>query len=98
MEQPSGVGSQQPVPKRDRFAQFRGLRWWQVVLSLLPIGLLPIGGLVGGLIAALGLVANLSLARRQFGTGLKVAAMIGVVVASYLVYLVVATVIYALTH
>jgi hypothetical protein len=98
MEQQSDVGSQEPAPKKDRFAQFRGLRWWQLVLSLLPIGLLPIGGLIGGLIGAIGLVVNLSLARRPFGTVLKVAAMVGVVLASYLVYLIVAGTIYALTH
>jgi hypothetical protein len=97
MEQPSS-GDQQPVARRDRFAQFRGLKWWQVVLSLLPIGLVGIGGLIGGAIGAVGLIANLSLARRQIGTGPKVLAMVGVVVATYVVYVIVAGVIYALTH
>jgi hypothetical protein len=98
MGQPLGGRDQQPVAKRDRFVQFRGLRWWQLVLSLLPIGLIGFGGLLGGVIGAIGLIINLGLARRQIGTRLKVVAMMGIVVASYVVYLIIAGVIYALTH
>jgi hypothetical protein len=56
------------------------------VLTLLPIGLVGIGGLFGGLIGAIGLVVNLWLARRQIGTGLKVVAMVSIVIACYVVY------------
>src|SRR5262249_14394910 len=98
MGQPLDGGDEQSVAKRDRFAQFRGLRWWQLVLTLLPIGLVGIGGLVGGLIGGIGLVINLWLARRPIGTGLKVVAMVSVVIASFVVYLIFAGVIYALTH
>ncbi len=98
MAQRLGGRDQQPGTKGDRFAQFRGLRWWQLVLSLLPIGAVAIGGLIGGAIGAIGLIVNLWLARRQIGTGLKVAAMVGVVVASYALYVIIAGVIYALTH
>ena len=98
MEQPLGGKDQEPVAKRDRFAQFRGLRWWQLVLSLLPIGVVAIGGLIGGAIGAIGLIVNLWLARRPIGTALKVVAMAGVVVGSYVFYLIIAGVIYALTH
>jgi hypothetical protein len=68
------------------------------MLCLLPIGVLAIGGLIGGLCGGIGLAINLSLARRQFNTGLKVVAMMGVVVLSYLAYLIVAGVIHAMTH
>ena len=86
MGQPRDGRDEQSVAKRDRFAQFRGLRWWQLILTLLPIGLVGIGGLFGGLIGAIGLVVNLWLARRQIGTGLKVVAMVSIVIACYVVY------------
>jgi hypothetical protein len=57
-----------------------------LVLSLLPVALLALGGALGGGIGAAGVFANLSIARKQFGTPLKVLAMIGVVFASYLVF------------
>ncbi len=59
---------------------FRGLRWWQLVLALLPLGLLPIGGAAGGAIGVVAMLANIGLARRPFNTGLKVATMLGAVV------------------
>jgi hypothetical protein len=100
MDQKPGVSEVQPAARKDRWARFRGLTWWQLVLTFLPALLLFVGGLVGGLIGAIGLVVNLGLARRQFSTGLKVGAMIAVVLACYLVYIVVAAVLYLLhvTH
>lgn len=100
MDQKPGVNEVPAAPRKDRWAAFRGLTWWQLVLTILPALLLFVGGLVGGLIGAIGLVANLQLARRQFSAGLKVAAMIAVVIACYLLYTVVAAVLYLLhvTH
>src|SRR5258708_5372612 len=37
-----------PPRRRDAFADFRGRRWWELVLIFLPITLIPIGGLLGG--------------------------------------------------
>ncbi|MFD5619990.1 hypothetical protein [Streptomyces yangpuensis] len=74
------------LAKPDPWAKFRGLAWWQLVLSLVPILLLLVGGAIGGLIGAAGLLSNLSLARKPFGTPVKVLAMLGVVFASYLCY------------
>jgi hypothetical protein len=96
MDQPTGT-SQQPAAK-DRWARFRGLRWWQLVLALLPLALLPIGGALGGAIGVVAMLANLALARRPFSTGLKVAAMLGVVVLAFVAEFVIAGVIYNLTH
>jgi hypothetical protein len=98
MDQQPGTGEVQPAVKKDRFASFRGLRWWQLVLVFLPVGLLGIGGLLGGMIGGAGLAANLALARRQLGTGLKVLVMIGVVVAAYALYFVIVTIIFIATH
>ncbi|MFD8423546.1 hypothetical protein [Streptomyces sp. NPDC059466] len=75
-----------PLGKPDQWAKFRGLVWWQLVLSIAPILLLPIGGAIGGAIGAAGVFANLSLARKAFGTPVKLLAMLGVVLASYLGY------------
>lgn len=84
--------------RTDRWAKFRGLRRWQLLLSLLPATLLAVGGAVGGGIGVAGVFANLSLARKQIGTPLKVLVMIGVLVASYLVYFALAGLFYHLTH
>ncbi|MFE3761517.1 hypothetical protein ACFXPI_07100 [Streptomyces sp. NPDC059104] len=84
------------VGKPDPWGKFRGLAWWQLVLSVAPIVLLPIGGAIGGAVGAAGLFTNLSLARKQFGTPVKVLAMLGVVFASYLGYLLIAALLYNL--
>ncbi len=98
MDQPPTSQEQPTAAKRDRFSGLRGLRWWEPVLSLLPIALIGIGGLLGGLIGGVGLVINLALARRRIGGVLKSIAMIGVAVASYVVYIVVAATVYSLIH
>lgn len=82
--------------KQDPWAKFRGLTWWQLVLSIAPILLLPIGGAIGGAIGAAGLFTNLSLARKQLGTPLKALAMLGVACAAYLAYLLIAGLLYNL--
>ena len=69
--------------QRDRWARFRGLTWWQGLLSLLPLALIPIGGAVGGGIGGLGAVANLRLARNPMSTLGKAVAMTSVVVLTY---------------
>ena len=88
---------QPATTRKDRWARFRGLRWWEVVLVVLPLVLVTVGGLLGGLFGAAGLVINLALARRRFGTGAKVALMLAVVVATYVLYFVVAATILAVT-
>ena len=96
MDQPTG-SAQQPAAK-DRWARFRGLRWWQLVLALLPLALLPIGGALGGGIGVVAMLANLALARRPFNTSTKVVAMLGVVVVAYAADFVISGVMYNLTH
>ncbi|RPF44830.1 hypothetical protein EDD96_1371 [Streptomyces sp. Ag109_G2-6] len=86
------------VGKPDPWAKFRGLTWWQLVLSIAPILLLPIGGAIGGAIGAAGLFTNLSLARKQLGMPLKALAMLGVTLGAYLAYLLVAGLLYNLVN
>jgi hypothetical protein len=85
-------------PKRSFFDDFRGRTWWELVLILLPVGLLPIGGLLGGACAGAGLAVNLWLAKKGIPVVTKVFAMIGVVLASYLTFFILVTILYVATH
>jgi hypothetical protein len=86
-----------PRPKTF-FDQFKGLRWWELVLVFIPLLLVVLGGLVGGIMGAIGLLANLAIARRRLSSGVKVAAMIGVIVVAFVVVYLIAVVLYASTH
>ena len=91
--------SQAPQPaKRGFFDQFRGLQWWEIVLAVLPLGLVVIGGLVGAVIGILGLIANLAIARRVQSVGVRAGVMVGVVIVCYAVVIIIATLIYVATH
>ena len=85
-------------PKKSAFADFRGRTWWELVLILLPVGLLPIGGLLGGACAGAGLAVNLWIAKKSLPAAAKVAAMIGVVLTSYLIFFILATILYVAVH
>jgi sterol desaturase/sphingolipid hydroxylase (fatty acid hydroxylase superfamily) len=89
--------SPQP-PKQSFFDRFRGLRWWELVLVLAPLGLLVLGGLVGGVIGAVALLANLAVARRPMSAGIKVALMVAIIFIAYTVVIVIATLIYTASH
>ncbi|MDG4758511.1 hypothetical protein [Micromonospora sp. WMMD710] len=59
-------------------------------LVLLPILLVAVGGALGGLIGALGVGANLAVARLPIPSAAKAAAMLGVTVVASVVWLAVA--------
>lgn len=59
-------------------------------LVLLPILLVAVGGALGGLIGALGVGANLAVARTRIPPAAKAAAMLGVAVVATVVWLAVA--------
>lgn len=82
--------SQTAAPKGDRWAVFRGLSWWQLVLSLLPLVLIPLGGLVGGAIGAGAAWVNLKVARSAMNVAVKALVMILVVGAAYVVLSIIA--------
>jgi hypothetical protein len=60
------------------------------VLVPLPILLVAVGGALGGLIGALGLVANLAVARTRTPPVVKALIMVGVSVVAYLLWLAIA--------
>lgn len=84
--------------RRGILDQFRGLPWWQIVLAVLPLSLVLIGGLVGGLTGAVGAIGNLAIARSRLSPALKAGLMIGVTVLCYIVVLVIASIIYAIAY
>ncbi|MFJ8945344.1 hypothetical protein ACIRG4_19290 [Streptomyces sp. NPDC102395] len=78
-------------PKKGGWAaQIRGLPRWQGVLAVLPLGLLFVGGLIGGLIGVVGLVANLKIGRSALAPAWKGLSMVGVIVGAALTYLLIA--------
>lgn len=60
------------------------------VLAPLPILLVAVGGALGGLIGALGFVANLAVARTRASSVVKGLIMVGVGVVAYVVWLAIA--------
>jgi hypothetical protein len=68
------------------------------LLVLVPLSALFVGGLIGGVIGALGAIGNLRIARTSLPAAAKVAVMLGVGVVCYIVLFIVAGVLYAMTH
>jgi hypothetical protein len=79
-----------PPQRQGFFAQFRGMPWWQILLIVLPLSLIGVGGLVGGVLGALAALGNTYVARSTLSTTMKVLVMLGLLVAAWLVWLVLA--------
>ncbi len=60
------------------------------ILTLLPILLVAIGGLLGGLVGALGFLANLAVARTRIPSAVKALAMIATAVIAFVLWLAIA--------
>lgn len=52
----------------------RRLAWWELLLAFLPLGLITIGGLIGGVAGGAGMVAALWAMRRPWPTAARVTA------------------------
>ena len=95
---PSG-GMQPPPPPPIRpsgfLGQFQGMQWWEILLVLLPLTLIFVGGIIGGVCGALGAIGNTYIARSSLSPAARVALMIGVLVAAYVLYFIVAVLIFA---
>ncbi|GAC1473060.1 MAG: hypothetical protein PVS3B2_08210 [Candidatus Dormibacteraceae bacterium] len=94
---PAPPGQPTPPVKRDALARFRGRQWWELLLIFLPITLV-IGGALGGATGFAALAVNLWIAKKSLSAATKVFAMIGVVLASYLIFFILATVLYVAIH
>lgn len=66
------------------------LEWYQYVIGGLPVLLLFVGGAIGGGIGAFGAATNFSIFRQEGSDISKYLKVVGVIVGSYLLYLVVA--------
>jgi hypothetical protein len=60
------------------------------ILTLLPMLLVGIGGALGGIVGALGFVANSTVARTRIPSVVKALIMVGVSIVAYVVWLVLA--------
>ncbi|MFF0295292.1 hypothetical protein ACFYST_17515 [Kitasatospora sp. NPDC004614] len=75
--------------------RFGHLNGWQLALTLIPLALLFAGGAIGGAIGAIGALSNAAIAKTNLSTPVKALSMIGVVLASGVVFLVAAALIAA---
>src|SRR5262245_22637913 len=91
MREVSVTGADPTPKKRTIFAEFKGMTWWQVVLAVIPLGLIGVGGAIGGLIGALALLANIKIAKAGMNAAVKGLVMIGVDVLAAGVWYVVAS-------
>ncbi len=66
----------------------RRLTLWELVLTLLPFGLVGVAGLVGGVAGLVAVLANLRIARQPWPTATRVAAALASLVAAALASLV----------
>ena len=85
-------------PRQSILDRFRGLTWWQLLLVLLPFGLVLLGGLIGGVFGAIAILTNLAIARRPYSPWRKAAMMTGILVLSYAIVYVIVVLIYKASH
>ena len=68
----------------------RRLAPWELILAVLPIGLVGIGGAVGLAAGAIGVLANLTVARQPWPVAVRVVASLGVLAAAAVAWYLVA--------
>jgi hypothetical protein len=85
------TSSGQPAPEKGKMFDLAGLAWWQTVLALAPIALVFVGGLVGGACGAAAALANIRIAKSSTPAGIKELAMVGVGVAAFVAWYVIAS-------
>ena len=95
---PDGMMPAAQQRRRGYLDQFRGLPWWQIVLAVLPLTLIVVGGLIGGLTGALGTLGNLAVARSGLSPAIKAVLMVAVTVLCFVVVIIIATILYAALH
>src|SRR2546423_14554500 len=78
----------QPPARRGFFDRFRGMAWWEILLAVLPLGLIIIGGLIGAGFGVLAAIIKVYLTRSRMSVTARAGAMVGGVVAGYVLLLV----------
>ena len=74
------------------------LKWHQYVLSILPIFLIVGGGAIGGAFGAIGVITNFNIFRGKGSEASKYLKVIGVVIAMFAIYFIVATYVMKMLH
>jgi hypothetical protein len=72
--------------------------WWQKVLVILPLVLIPLGGLLGALAGAGAAAANQAILRSGLPTGAKVVICIAIFFAAAILWLVAAALLFIALH
>lgn len=72
--------------------------WWQKLLVLLPLVLIPLGGLLGALAGAGAAAANQAVLRSSLPTGAKVVICIAIFLAAAITWIVAAALLYIALH
>lgn len=83
-----------PAPKKGFVDQFKAMLWWEKVLVILPLTLLGIGGLIGGLFGGGASAINTTIARSSLSAAARASLMVGVAIAAYVLYFVAAAIIF----
>ena|SRR5690606_10634191 len=65
------------------------LTWYQYIIALLPMTMIIVGGLLGGVIGAVASLFNLQLFRTEGSDGMKYLKVIGTTVFAFILYFVV---------
>jgi hypothetical protein len=65
------------------------MRWWEIVLVVLPLSLIFLGGLIGGVFGALAAIGNNYVARSGMSVAVRALVMIGLLIAAYVLWLIV---------
>jgi hypothetical protein len=76
--------------KRSIFAELKEMAWWQTILTLVPLALIGVGGVLGGLFGALAAVLNVKIAKSGLNAPVKAIVMVGVDFAAVVAWYVVA--------
>ena len=73
----------------------RRLRTWELIVAVLPFGLLGLTGIVGGLLGLVAVVANLRILRLPWPIAVRIAATLGTFVVALVVSYVIARALFA---
>ncbi len=65
---------------------FEGLEWYEIAVSVLPLGLLAVGGAIGGALGGAAFAANIQTFKSEIPTPFKYIMTLASPVAAFLIY------------